>query len=216
MFKDILRNLREKRGLSQSELAKIIGVTAGTIGNYEQGTRHPRNATLQALSEYFEVSIDYLLGNNQKNSTYFPSPNTTSDYITFPVIGEIAAGYNTPPLENWEGETIDIPISYLKGRKRSDFFVLEVKGASMYPHYQEGDKVLILSQNTLDYSGQVAAIIYDDDFATLKKVEQPLNKEWLKLVPINPNYETQKIEGEELNHCHILGVPKMLIRDIKE
>ena len=82
--------------------------------------------------------------------------------------------------------------------------------------YQEGDKVLILKQSTLDYSGQVGAILYNDDNATLKKVEYKDGEEWLKLVPINPNFETQKITGEDLEHCRIMGVPRMLIRDIEE
>ena len=62
MFKDVLKQLRESRGLTQEELAKIIGTTAGSIGNYEQGTRIPRNPIMRKIANYFEVSIDYLLG----------------------------------------------------------------------------------------------------------------------------------------------------------
>lgn len=86
----------------------------------------------------------------------------------------------------------------------------------MYPMYQDGDRVLILKQSTLNHSGQVGAILYNDEFATLKKVEYVMGEDWMKLVPINPSYEPELIEGEALEHCRVIGIPKLLIRDIKE
>lgn len=61
MFKDRLKQLRVERNLTQAEIAKAIGVSAATIGNYEQGTREPRNNEMwQKLADYFNVSTDYL------------------------------------------------------------------------------------------------------------------------------------------------------------
>ena len=90
----------------------------------------------------------------------FPNPNITEDYTTFPVIGDIAKGYNHIAIESWDGDKVDIPNSYLKGHTPKDFFVLCIKGDSMYPQYQDGDKVLILRQSTVNYSGDVGAVIY--------------------------------------------------------
>lgn len=62
MFKDRLRQLRIERNLTQAEIAKAMGVSAATIGNYEQGTREPRNNEMwKKLADYFGVSIDYLM-----------------------------------------------------------------------------------------------------------------------------------------------------------
>ena len=99
----------------------------------------------------------------------FPNPNITEDYTTFPVIGDIAKGYNHIAIESWDGDKVDIPNSYLKGHIPKDFFVLCIKGDSMYPQYQDGDKVLILRQSTVNYSGDVGAVIYNDEISTLKK-----------------------------------------------
>jgi len=61
MFKDKLVQLRLAKGVTQAEIAHSIGVSPATIGNYEQGTRIPRNQEVwNKLAEYFEVSIDYL------------------------------------------------------------------------------------------------------------------------------------------------------------
>ena len=143
------------------------------------------------------------------------SPTISTDTVTFPVIGEIAAGYNHCAVEDWSGETVEIPTYYLKGRKQDDFFVLSVKGDSMYPLYMDGDKVLILRQSTLNHSGEIGAIVYDD-YATLKKVEYVNGEDWLRMVPINPQYPPKRVEGAELEQCKVLGIPKLLIREINE
>lgn len=59
-----LKQLRTKRGMSQSELGKIIGVSPSTIGMYEQERRLPEVPTLKRLASFFNVSVDYLLGND--------------------------------------------------------------------------------------------------------------------------------------------------------
>ncbi len=144
------------------------------------------------------------------------SPKVTNEYTTFPVIGEIAAGYNYPAIEDWSGETVDIPNSFFNGRRKDDFFVLRVKGDSMYPTYQDGDCVLVRKQTTLNYSGEVGAILYDDDLATLKRVEYKEGENWLKLIPINPAFPPERIEGEKLDHCRVIGLPVYLVRKINE
>lgn len=62
MFKDKLKQLRVDRNLTQADVAKAIGVSAATIGNYEQGTREPRNNEMwQKLADYFGISVDALM-----------------------------------------------------------------------------------------------------------------------------------------------------------
>ena len=213
MFAQVLRKLRIERDLTQDQLASIIGVSKSTIGMYEQGKRVPKvDATLKRLADFFDVSIDYLMG----LSDSFPAPNITEEYTTFPVIGEIAAGYDHIALESWDGDTVDVPDSYLRGYQKDEFFVLCVKGDSMYPAYQDGDKVLILKQPVMNFSGEIGAVLYDDEIATLKKVEYKQGEDWIRLVPVNPNFPPMTIEGEQLNHCRIIGIPKLLLREVKQ
>lgn len=82
----------------------------------------------------------------------------------------------------------------------------------MYPLYLHGDKVLILRQQSVD-SGAIAAVLYDDDKATIKKVEYANGEDWLRLVPLNLEYEPKTIVGEELQRCRIIGIPKLLLRE---
>ena len=57
-----LKQLREEKGLLQNDLAKYLGVSIPAIGYYESGKRDMSTDTVLLLSEYFNVSTDYLLG----------------------------------------------------------------------------------------------------------------------------------------------------------
>lgn len=62
IFKDRLVFLRKELKLTQYELAEKLGCSRGQIGNYEQGSRQPDQETLIKIADFFDVSIDYLLG----------------------------------------------------------------------------------------------------------------------------------------------------------
>ncbi|CAK7069518.1 helix-turn-helix transcriptional regulator [Tissierella sp.] len=62
MFGEILRRLREEKGLSQKDLADYLKISRQAYNHYESGKREPSYETLKSLSNYFEVSTDYLLG----------------------------------------------------------------------------------------------------------------------------------------------------------
>lgn len=57
-----LKQLRQKHKLTQSELAEILGLKPTAISNYESKRNEPSFDKLIALSKYFDVSCDYLLG----------------------------------------------------------------------------------------------------------------------------------------------------------
>lgn len=66
MFGERLQSLRKEKGLTQKDIADILKVAPSTIGMYEQGRRDPDTDTIRLLAEFFNVSIDYLLGNAEK------------------------------------------------------------------------------------------------------------------------------------------------------
>lgn len=62
MFSARIKNLRESKGLSQSEFAKVIGVERTRYGKWENKGFEPPYATLVKIADYFAVTTDYLLG----------------------------------------------------------------------------------------------------------------------------------------------------------
>lgn len=61
---------RERNGLTQSELAELLGVSQQTISKYENGSREPDLENLIRMSKIFHVTTDYLLGLSEPTSTY--------------------------------------------------------------------------------------------------------------------------------------------------
>lgn len=61
-FSKLLKELRDSRGLKQSDLAEKLGVSRGSISFYENGDRVPDIIFLYKVAEFFGVSCDYLLG----------------------------------------------------------------------------------------------------------------------------------------------------------
>lgn len=61
MFSEVLKGLRGKRGVSQGQLAKEVGVSPGNVGDWEGGKSKPGYSAITALARFFEVSADELL-----------------------------------------------------------------------------------------------------------------------------------------------------------
>lgn len=57
-----IKQLRQEKSLKQDDLAKTFGISQQTISSYEKGIREPDIATLKKLANFFDVSLDYLLG----------------------------------------------------------------------------------------------------------------------------------------------------------
>ena len=66
-FARILQDLREDRDISRKDLAMVLNISVSTLGMYEQGRREPNIDMLIKLADYFDVSIDFLVGRSFKN-----------------------------------------------------------------------------------------------------------------------------------------------------
>lgn len=211
-----IKYARKAAGLTQEDIAREIGVSKQTVQKYESGIITTISSDkIEIIAKLLRTTPAKLMGwedNTSAQSFKLFSPNVTDDVVTFPVLGSIAAGYNEMAIEDWSGETIDVPRSFLKGRSKSDFFVLKVHGDSMYPIYHTDDKVLILRQTFVERSGDVGAVIYDGECATLKRVE--IFDDMVRLSPLNPSSPPKELTGANLEQYHIIGVPYLLVREI--
>lgn len=69
-FGERLKKLRIEKGITQEKLGKIIGVSDRVIGYYEADNRFPKDdILLNKIADYFEVSLDYLLGRTDDPNT---------------------------------------------------------------------------------------------------------------------------------------------------
>lgn len=66
MLHDLLKELREDKGLNQIDLAEILNVSRQTISGYETGTIEPPFSTLVKLADIYNCSLDYLAGRTKE------------------------------------------------------------------------------------------------------------------------------------------------------
>lgn len=62
MLKDRLKELRKEKGLTQKQVADLLGLSDKGYGYYELGQREPCISMLIALCDFYDVSADYLIG----------------------------------------------------------------------------------------------------------------------------------------------------------
>lgn len=69
MYKRI-RDLREDHDLTQTQIAKILGMSQTGYSKYETGENDIPTAILIQLAEYYQTSVDYLLGRTNNKKPY--------------------------------------------------------------------------------------------------------------------------------------------------
>lgn len=82
-----LKTLRTQMNLSQKDVAEFLGITQQAYANYERQARQADYETLGKLSNFFNVSIDYLLGNTDDPQQV--SLDEQMDGIEFALYGEV-------------------------------------------------------------------------------------------------------------------------------
>lgn len=93
MLNKRLIHLRKQKNMTQEQVSKIIGVTRPAYTAYEKGSRTPDYDILQSLADYYDVSIDYLLGRTDN-----PTPIDRKDEKEF------FKAISDPDLERWYAE----------------------------------------------------------------------------------------------------------------
>lgn len=193
MFGERIKSLRKRQGMTQTQLARVLGLSQQAVGKWETGNSAPDQATLQRLADIFDVSIDFLLG--RPEAGVFPFRNLTAEY-QIPVLGTVKAGYDALAYQE------DLGTEPATVKNPEEFFYLIVRGDSMEPRIFSGDLALVHKQPNVE-SGELAVVLVDGDEGTLKRV---LRKDGAVILqPFNPRYQTQIYIGEEINRLRIVG-----------
>lgn len=180
-----LKQLRESKELLQSDVANFLGISTSGYGFYETGKRTMPSNKAKKLAEFFNVSMDYLLGND----------DAITDMETIPILGDISAGTPIIANENIVGE-FSVPTSIISGNKE-DYFFLRVVGDSMNCLFNDGDLVLI-RKDTIIENGDVCAVRIEDD-VTIKKVQVHDAMIVLEPCSTNPEHIAHVYNAREVN-----------------
>lgn len=197
-FRFNLKYLREKKGLSQSELARrteliaknnndtnneiIKPITQASIARWEAGEVSPVVDNLVLLAHALDVDLPDLIGKDY-NFDNGEIVDIHHDVIQIPVLGTIKAGIAMEAQEDII-EYVDIPKEWTKGGK--SFYGLLISGDSMMPKYQEKD--IVIFEHTNDYiaaNKKDCAVMVNGYDATFKNIT--ITNNGITLVPLNIN-----------------------------
>lgn len=203
-----VKELRRKKGLTQDELAELLGYKSkSSVAHIENGRDIPRSMVVK-LAEVLDTTPAYLMGwdGDEKDVTMSVSlrdaiPFTPDSMIAFPIIGRVSAGmgsYADP--ENVVGTMVTDADKIIDGY---DYVWLRVDGDSMEPELIDGDHVLVRVQDTAE-TGDLAVVLVDDENGVVKRIEYE-EQNHITLISNNPKYTPRVFVREEMNRIRIFG-----------
>jgi len=197
-FKERFSELFDEEGQTGTDLAKQLHVSRQTLSAWKTGVRSPKEPTVIAIAQYFNVDPAWLMGfdvEKTKKRLKLPAdiiPISQLHRQTIPLIGAVAAGEPILATEDCE-VYIDAPV-------KADY-ALTVEGDSMNPTFIEGDIIYIRQQDDVD-DGTVGVVLCEDS-ACLKHIYHIKNG--LQLVSENPKYPPMIRTWPEYDTIRILG-----------
>jgi phage repressor protein C with HTH and peptisase S24 domain len=206
MFADRIKMIRERRGWSQEDLARLIGVSPSAVGNWESKANKPSNRTLGKIAEKLEVSIPYLLGETEENSGMVMN-ETIGKYQSNPNLRESKEGIlmRKVPVISWAhaGESAnyyDVE-HFLQEEVPSDCpdplaYSLIVEGDSMEPAYKAGDR-LVVSPSEEPMNGDVVVARVEESGEVFFKLYHLNGKNLVRLSSYNPIYPVLEFSRED-------------------
>lgn len=198
IFSRNLRALMEQAGKDRNRVCDDLGFKYSTFNDWYNGNKYPRIDKIEMLSNYFGVMKSDLIEDKQS----LPSnaiPVDFSHLKRIPILGRIAAGAPIYAEENIEGYTF----TDLNGG--AEYFALRVRGDSMNAaRIFDGDIVIIRRQDIVE-NGEIAAVLIDDQDATLKRFSRSGNIVTLMPQSTNPKHKPFVYDLKETN-VQILGL----------
>lgn len=176
-----LKELRKSRNMTQTDVARIVGIGQSGYSFWESGRSKIDDASLRKLATLYDVTVDYLLG--------VDAPPQKG--VRIPVYRAVAAGIPIEAIEDvvdWEEIEPDLAAS-------GKFFGLRIAGQSMEPRICDGDVVIVRQQEDVN-SGDVAIVLVNGFDATCKRVKKDSSGIWL--LPNNPAYEPTHYSASEI------------------
>lgn len=205
---DKLKQLRERKNITQQELADDLNISQQQIARYENNQRQFKQDFLFTLANYFKISINEFFP-----PTKYDNAEPITNTVKIAIYGSIKAGI---PLES-QNDIIDymeISKEWVKGNKK--IFGLKISGDSMTPKYDDGDIVLFEQTNDIEtYKNKDCAVMINGTLSTFKKLT--INDSGMILQPYNTDYDIMIYSKEDVEKLPIvvLGVARKKVSDIK-
>jgi SOS-response transcriptional repressor LexA len=212
-FPDVIKGLRLRRGLSQADLAEMLGVSAGAIANWESRLNPPSNSTLGKLADKLGVSVGFLLGESGLEQ---PKPSALREHG-----GPYWGTSNMAPIVSWasagqarafidQGPDVE---HIATNCKDPNCYALIVEGDSMEPRFIKGD-VLIVSPRIEPINGDLVVAKNHKDEVLFKLFHRSGEGNMIRFTSYNQAYPVLEYKMTEFYFIHpVHSVTRRLRKD---
>ena len=213
-----IKEAREKKGLTQSELAQLLGYKSrSSINKIEVNDRDIPRSSILMFAKALDVTPSYLMGwedNSEVNNSVDEKIESNIEFMSqdkihmVPVFESVSAGFGAYACS----DIVDyIPLFINNPADVPDMMCIKVQGDSMFPIIDDGDIVVVRKQSSVD-SGQIAVVLIDNEEGFVKRIEYDHNT--IELKSENPYYKPMFFSDEETLRVNVVGLVKQVIKNL--
>ncbi len=217
-----LKEARVELGLTQTDIAKTVGINPSAINQIERGSTNPSLSTIESISSAYKINADWLL--TGRGEMFVGSGNIISpthllvdhngltleprgELAEVEIAGVIAAG---APIEQTGDHELIAPLRLALPNK-NQYVALVVHGDSMEPEVRDGDFVLIRRDAEWFHAdNKICAVSIDHEY-TLKRLQIDASNKMVILHSLNKEYRPIIVDPLD-TELRLAGVMAYLLR----
>lgn len=199
-----IKQLREEKGMSQDNLAKLTGYTdRSSIAKIEKGLIDLQQSKIELFAKALGISSRDLVGWDNNIAPIIGETKQKKKGVTINVLGRVAAGTPIEAIEN----IIDTEEITEEMASTGEFFGLQIDGDSMEPKMSKGDVVIVRQQDYAE-SGDTVIVTVNGTDATCKRLRK--YRDGIELISTNPSYEPIFFSNEDIVNKPVRVIGKVV------
>lgn len=206
---EMINKRRLELGLTLEEVGNIVGVSKSTVKKWENGyISNMKRDKIELLSKALKMNpVSFITGEEYNTSNINPLPQ--QNIYMRPIYNSVAAGFGAVAQDTIIGY---MPTYITCPSEQEQYIWINVTGDSMSPLIDDGSKILIKKQTSVD-SGQIAVVLIDGEEAVVKKVVY--GEDWIELQSINPYYPPRRFVKSDIQKIQVLGLVKEVSKTLQ-
>lgn len=211
----IINQRRLILGLTLEEVGNAVGVSKSTVKKWEDGfISNMKRDKIAKLAKVLKISpVVLIMGELEDDAKeHFADTLTvlpTNKVYMRPLYNSVAAGIGAVA----DNTILTYIPTFISNSMEKDMYIwVNVQGDSMSPLIDDGSKILIKKQESVD-SGQIAVVLIDGEEAVVKKIKY--GKDWIELISVNPYYPPRRFEGSEVLRVRVVGLVKQIMKELQ-
>lgn len=207
----MINQRRTELKLTLEQVGQAVGVGKSTVKKWEDGyISNMRRDKIALLAKVLKMNpVSFITGEFKEEEEDQAIPLPQTNVFMRPVYDSISAGFGVIAQ--------DVPVDYMPTyitcpTEQDKYIWINVHGDSMSPLIDDGSKILVKKQSSVD-SGQIAAVLVDDEEAVVKRVLY--NDNTVELHSVNPYYPPRVFKNNDVTRVQILGLVKEVSKSLQ-